>query len=94
MFSSPRVNVIKSDTGFSVEALGLVGMNYQEGDKVAFIDSEILMTEPPSVAIWRNRIETWRPPHDNEIISEAKREEIIKNISGALRWRNVYAKII
>ena len=94
MFSSSKPNVIKSDTGFSIEILGRIGLNYQEGDKVAFIDSEMLMTDPPSVAIWKKRIETWQPPYDNEKISEAKREEIVKNISDALKWRNVYAKII
>ena len=59
-----------------------------------FVDSEILMTDSPSVAIWKNRIGGWKPPHDKEPITEAKRCEIIKNITEALNWRNIQVQIL
>jgi hypothetical protein len=40
MFSIPRLNVIESDEGFSVEVLGRTVTSNREGDKVLFVDSE------------------------------------------------------
>ena len=42
MFFRPRVNVVESDAGFSVEVLGRTGIRYREGDKSIFVDSEVL----------------------------------------------------
>ena len=63
-------------------------MEYREGDKVMLIDSEILNTKVPSVAIWKDRIQTWKPPYDIEKITEEKRMEILKRVSAALKWQN------
>ncbi len=93
MFHIPRVNVVESDTGFSIEMLGRTGMEYRESDKIMFIDSEILMTEMPTVAIWRDRIRSWAPPHDKDPVSEQKKTEILKRICAALKWRNTQVEI-
>jgi len=42
MFSVPRVNVVKSDSGYLVEVLGRTGMKYSEGERSMFVDSEVL----------------------------------------------------
>ena len=93
LFHIPRVNVIESDTGFSIEILGRVGLEYREVYKVLFVDSEILMTEAPTIAIWKDRIRIWQPPHNNEQITEEMRIEILKRICSALKWRNVQVEI-
>jgi hypothetical protein len=93
MFYSPQVNVIANDEGFSIEVLGRTGIEYKEGDKAMFIDSEILMTKVPTVAIWKDRMQTWKPPHDKEKITEEKRMEILKNICAALKWKNTLVEI-
>jgi hypothetical protein len=93
MFHIPRVNVIESETGFSIEMLGRTGIEYRESDKAMFIESEILMTEAPTVAIWKDHIRAWKPPHDNEQVSEEKRTEILKNVCAALKWRNTQVEI-
>ncbi|MDB6016686.1 MAG: hypothetical protein JWR19_1175 [Pedosphaera sp.] len=92
-FHSPRVNFIQSDTGFSIELLGRIGMEYREGSKVMYIESEILMTEEPTVAIWKETLRAWKPPHEAEKVTEEKRMEILKNISAALKWRDAKVKL-
>jgi hypothetical protein len=86
MFHIPRVNVVESDTGFSVALLGRTGLKYQEFDKVLLAESEILMTDVPTVAIWKDCIQSWQPPHDLDKITEEKRTEIVIRICAALKW--------
>jgi hypothetical protein len=93
MFHIPRVNVIESDTGFSVEILGRTGLEYRESDKVLLVESEVLMTDAPTVAIWKDHIRAWQPPHDKEQISEEMRTAILKRICSALKWRNTQVEI-
>lgn len=93
MFHIPRPNVIESDSGFSVEILGRTGMQYRETAKVMFIESEILMTDVPTMAIWKDHIRGWRPPHDQELVAEEKRIEILRNICAALKWRKTQVEI-
>lgn len=86
MFNIPRVNVIESDEGFSVEVLGRTGLTYTEGGESLFVDSEVL--SQGEIAIWRNSIKSWISPHDDAIIDTVKRDEIVKNIIRAFAWRN------
>jgi hypothetical protein len=93
MFRIPRANVVESESGFSIEFLGRTGMEYRESDKTMFVESEILMTDVPTIAIWKDHIREWRPPHEKQQVSDAKRTEILKNISAALKWRNIQLEI-
>lgn len=88
MLRSPRVNVVESDEGFSVEVLGRTGILYREGDHVMFVDSEVLARS--GIAVWRNRIKNWREPYQDETIDESKRVQIIENIRRAVVefWRS------
>jgi Immunity protein 74 len=93
MFHSPHVNLIKSDSGFSIEMLGRTGIEYRESDKAMFIESEILMTDVPTVAIWKDQIRAWKPPHETELVTQEKRTEILKRICAALKWRSTQVEI-
>jgi hypothetical protein len=79
--------------GFSIEMLGRTGIQYRESDKRMLVESEILMTDVPTVAIWRDRIRSWAPPYEMEEISEQKQTEILKRICAALKWRNTQVEI-
>jgi hypothetical protein len=82
MLRSPRVNLVESDEGFSVEVLGRTGILYKEGDHVMFVDSEVLARS--GIAVWRNRIQSWREPYQDETVDEGKRAQIIENIRHAV----------
>ena len=90
MFFIPRVNVVESDSGFSIEVLGRVGMRYREGDRSVLIDSEVLARNGISIA--RKSIRFWEGPHREEI-SEAQKTAIIENIREALAFRNEFLEV-
>ncbi len=92
MFVIPRVNVIQSDEGFSVEVLGRAGLLYIEGSKSLDIDSEVL-AGPSGLVIYKDSIKAWNPPCDNEVIDEGKRDAIIENIRRAFRFRGLEIEV-
>jgi len=93
MFVIPRVNVIQSDEGFSVEVLGRTGLLYTEGSKSLDIDSEVL-AGPSGLGIYRNSIKSWNPPHNNEPIDESKRDAIVENIRRAFRFQGLEIAVL
>jgi Immunity protein 74 len=85
MFSLPRANVIESDAGFSVEVLGRVGMKYREGEKVLFVDSEVL-APGKGIALFTDSIREWEAPN-GQLIGPEKKTSIIENIKAAFDFR-------
>ncbi len=83
MFTAPRVNVIESDEGFSVEVLGRTGLKYVEGDGTLHIDSEVLAT-PSKLMVVVSKIERW---DSGKGISGRTRKKITDNILRAFAWR-------
>jgi hypothetical protein len=90
-FTMPKVNVVLSDQGYSVEVLGRTGIEYREGNKSAFVDSEVLTG---GIAVYRASIKNWRPPHDNEEITEVQKSRIIENIRRAIGFRNEPVEVL
>lgn len=87
MFSSPRVNLIESDEGFSVEVLGRTGLRYVEGQKSMFIYSEFLVASSSRVLVlYASSIRSWDPPHSAEIVDDTVKNRIIENIRAAFRF--------
>jgi len=81
-FSSPRPNLVESDEGFSVEVLGRTGLRYAEQGRTIFIDSEVLATAD-AMALYSVSIGAWDPPHENDVLSQTDREDIIDKIRRA-----------
>jgi len=92
MFSNPRVNVIESDEGFSIE-VEMTRLVYTEGNKKLYIDSEILAS-PGNISISKKSIRNWLSTHEDELIDENKREEIIENIQRAFRWKGEWITVM
>jgi hypothetical protein len=93
MFFIPRVNVVASDEGYSVEVLGRTGIEYREGERVMFVDSEVLATGH-GIAVFKRSLKGWRPPHDSEPLSDEKKQEILNNISRAINFRKESVEIL
>jgi hypothetical protein len=92
MFSIPRVNVVESDTGFSIEVLGRVGMRYRQGDRSVLIDSEVLARN--GIAVAKKSIRFWEGPQGREQISEGEKAIIIDNIREALAFRHEFLEVL
>ena len=93
MFFIPRVNVVESDTGFSVEVLGRTGLCYREGDRSLKVDSEVLMG-PTGTVIDASSIRTWAPPHEKEVIEDTRRKQIVENIKAAFRFQGFEIEVV
>lgn len=89
MFTIPRVNVIESDEGFSVEVLGQTGVQYIERGKNLFIDSEVLAGSAGMI-IYTNSIKNWE---DGSAVDEAERARIIVNVKRAFRHRGIEIQV-
>ncbi len=93
MFTSPRVNVVESDAGFSVEVLGRTGLCYREAGRSVKVDSEVLMG-PAGTVIDASSIRVWAPPHEKEVIDEARKKQIVENIRAAFRFQGFEIEVV
>jgi hypothetical protein len=58
-----------------------------------FIDSEVLMP-PAGILIYRDSIVGWQAPHSAEVVDDVEREQIVRNIVGALGSQGVDVQVI
>ena len=93
MFSIPRVNVIESDEGFSVEVLVPDGIIYREGTKTLYIESSFV-TGPAVLGIHSTSIKTWKPPDNSKAINKRKREKIADNVRRAFLFRGIEIEVV
>ena len=90
MFRCDNPNIITSDEGFSVQVLGVTGLQYRERDATLRISSEVLAS-PHGVVVYQSSIKNW---DDGEVIDEARRNEIVGNIRRAFAFRGVAVEVI
>jgi hypothetical protein len=83
-FAEPEPNLIESSAGFAVRVLGRTGITYTEGDRSAWIDSEVLAKPGPgSIALFADRIRGWQGPLGPVALTEADRTRIVQNVKRA-----------
>jgi len=92
MFQIPRVNVIESDEGFSVEVLGRTGLRYSEGNRWLRIDSEVL-DGPSGIVLYSRSIKEWDGPTPGEPIEMAVKARIIENVRAAFKFRGLNIEV-
>lgn len=92
MFYIPRLNVIQSDSGFSVEVLGRTGLLYSEGPRTMKIDSEVLQG-PSGMVVYADSIVKWQSPHEDNEVDGACRNRIVDNIKEAFRFRGLEIEV-
>jgi hypothetical protein len=90
-FWEPEPNVIVSSEGFSVRVLGRTGIQYTEGERSLWIDSEVLGT-PRAIAIFKETMRHWDGPHAGEV-SAAERDRIVGNIERAFDARGYHLQV-
>jgi hypothetical protein len=85
MFKIPRVNVIESDDGFSIEVLGMTGLKYTQNGKSLRINSEILRGHP-DIMIDTKSLVKWET---GEIIDVQLKKQIVDNLNRAFKFRGI-----
>jgi hypothetical protein len=93
MFTSPKPNLYESSDGFSVEVLGRTGLCYREAGRQMFVDSEVL-TGPSAMAVYKDTIQKWDPPHENISVTDSDRDRILNNIRDAFRSQGFEIDVI
>ena len=58
-----------------------------------FVDSEML-ARPNGIAVYRESISRWDPPHESDALSEGDRERVLASIVVALRLRGLDVDVI
>lgn len=89
MFSEPRVNVIKSSEGFTVEILSrgrLLTIRYCEGNHVLNVPAEMAGSAYAFVLLPSSAL-IWEEPHQDESIDDLVRERILNNIRAAYKFK-------
>ena len=76
-----------------MEVLDCPGLRYREGAAKFFKAAEVL-TGPSSIAIFKDTIQTWDPPHDNVPITDSDRDRILNNIREAFRSQGFEIDVI
>lgn len=77
---------VESSEGFIVEYINIHELRYIEGDRVAAIEIE---PGPNDFSVYTQTLTTWLPPYECDVITEEKRNRIIKNIQAALTFLGV-----
>ena len=78
-----------------MKILGRTGIEYTEGSKSMFVDSEFMaVTNPVVIVLIKKSIQKWDSPNEDEIVSEADRERILDNIARALQFRDLEVDIV
>jgi hypothetical protein len=83
-FSVPKVNVIESSDGFSVEVLGRTGIRYVEAGRSLLVDSEVL-AGTNGIMVVANSMRDWNS-RSYARIDIVERKRIIDNICRAFAW--------
>ena len=83
----------KIDEHCSLQMVGRDEYKYWEGEKSMLIGIDMLTREPQK-AISPSAIRRWLPPHENEEITEEKRQEILAEICQLFESQGVSYEII
>jgi hypothetical protein len=94
MFSEPRINVIQSDEGYSIEFHGIDGLEYSEGEASVFMYAGSFSKNGTStLSISRHTIKFWSSRKGSRPVTEEERAKILERISAACKWKDMEVEI-
>lgn len=92
MFKKSKDGRIESDEGFSVKVIGRAGLEYKEGIKLIYVDSEMLGNSKIGFAIASSSIDRWQG--SKQKIGAKEKLKILNNIKEAFRFLGYEIKVI
>jgi len=92
MFKFKNDGSIFSDKGFMIKILGRAGLEYSEGDKTMFIDSEIVNNRNVGYVIASSSISRWNG--STKKINHAEHQRILLNLKDAFKFIGYDIRII
>lgn len=82
-------NTFQADHESSVHWIDRFRLRYRERDRSMLIEHD-LQALPRLIAIWRDSMKSWEPPHDQDPLDEADKDRIIANMRRAFATRNYH----
>jgi hypothetical protein len=87
-------NRVASDAGFRIKVRTFKSyVEYREEKRIARVPVDRVLGEV-TVNVYSNTPVEWKPPYNDDVISEEKRREILKNIVDAMCFLNYSAKFV
>lgn len=84
MFSKPRVNVLESNQGFSVEVVGRSARRYaEEGETLSIRIEKLAFSWAAALVVYKSSTNCWEPPSTGAVMD---RDKIIANLRAAFRF--------
>lgn len=93
-FRIPRINVVESDDGFSVEVVSPTEIRYMENGGVWRISSEFLSDDTTPLVIYRDTIMPISGLTNAQRSPAMHRDEMIANIRQAFRFRGIEIQVM
>lgn len=84
-----------SNRGFSLAVAGIFGLDYREGDRYLKLDCEPAASgQPADMFVYGpQRTLRWQPPHEAEVIDDARKAEILANVIRALKFLGIKGEL-
>jgi hypothetical protein len=92
IFQRPRLNVIESSSGFSVEVMDQTEILYRRRGRALRLSSELL-AGPAGIAVYPDSLRNWDEPPGVPIDADDL-TSILDDLRRAFRWRGYEIQII
>lgn len=91
MFTKIGLQSAENSDGFSVEFVKRNKLEYHENSYLMLLETEAGIDKQKQwcTIIYTSTITHWQPPHENEVITEEKKQQIIKRICAALDFLEI-----
>lgn len=87
-------NRVESDAGFTVKIRAFKGyVEYREAPRTARVPVQPIFGRAV-ITVYMDTPIKWNSPYSSELIPEAKRTEILKNIIDAMRFRKYTVEVV
>lgn len=89
------MNIFPNNQCWQIEDVRRSHVVYREGVRTAWVLGEALVGgySAPDYVIYATNTLKWRPPHDQEPISEGRKAEIIERVASDLKGRGLKVQI-
>ena len=94
MFTQNSVFFVSSSEGFSVKILGRAGIEYQDGETIMLIDSELMGGPQIEIYTYTESVNRWKAPYDKIVLSIDEMMNIIDNVRRALEFGGWVVKLV
>jgi hypothetical protein len=88
-FHIPRVNVVASDAGYSVEVLSPTKVRFMENEEAWIVETEMLLDDAVPLVVYEKTLRRTDKSDGSDAVHATRRHDIIGKIREAFRYQGV-----